>query len=55
MNLLASSNTNLPEVPTFIQLLHDHPLLERWVHFLIYWEDLIFSAIIGILISTIVI
>lgn len=53
MNSLAVSSTNLPEFPTFIHFLKEHPLLEQWVHFIVLWEDVIFSALIAFLISAI--
>ena len=51
MHLLGIASTGLPEFPTFIQLLLEYVLSERWMHFILPWEDVIFSAIIAVLIS----
>lgn len=53
MTFLAITDGSLPEIPTFIQLLQGHPALERWMHFIVLWEDIIFSALVALLISAI--
>lgn len=52
MNIIASGG-ELPEFPTFVQLLREHPSLEQWFHFLLVWEDVIYSTLIALLISII--
>lgn len=52
MHIFASV-PGLPKFPTFIQLLKDHPLLEEWIHFILLWEDLLFSVLIAAAISII--
>lgn len=51
MNFFGSSTTSLPEFPTFLHYLKQHPALEKWAHYIGLWEDVIFSAIVAILIS----
>lgn len=45
--------TAFPEIPTLTQLLKDHPLLEKWSHFILFWEDIFFSLLVAILLSVI--
>lgn len=47
-------STGLPEFPTFLHYLREHPVLEEWVHFILLWEDVIFSALIAALLSLII-
>lgn len=42
---------NFPEFPTFLTLLKNHPALAEWEEFILFWEDIIFSALVAILIS----
>lgn len=51
MSFLVVASTGLPEFPTFIKLLQEYVFSERWMHFLIFWEDIIFSALIALIIS----
>ena len=38
---------NVPELPNFIQILYNNFPNQNWVHLLHYWEDLIFSLLVG--------
>jgi len=51
MQLLSIASTGLPEFPTIIQLLQHYVFSERWMSFILLWEDVIFSALIALLIS----
>lgn len=53
MNLLAITATGFPEFPNLITLLKNHPALEEWSHFILFWEDIFFSSLIAILLSVI--
>lgn len=52
MNLLAASSS-FPDFPTVSRYLREHPALEEWVHFLVFWEDILYSGLIAFLISAI--
>ncbi len=52
MNLIASTSSDYPEVPTFIQLFKNLPAFQHYMHYILLWEDVIFSALVGIIIST---
>ncbi|MBA3958461.1 MAG: F0F1 ATP synthase subunit A [Parachlamydiaceae bacterium] len=43
--------SDFPEVPTFVELFRDQPLFARYAHFLLYWEDILFSGLVAILLS----
>lgn len=52
MKFLVAS-TGFSEVPTLPQLLKNHPLLQDWSHFILFWEDIFFSTLVAILLSII--
>jgi F-type H+-transporting ATPase subunit a len=51
MKVFAVSGTSLPEFPTFLKLLENNIYLKNWMHLILLWEDVIFSALIAILLS----
>lgn len=53
MSFLAISTTEFPEFPNLVTLLRNHPSLEQWSHFILFWEDIFFSSLIAILLSLI--
>lgn len=53
VKFLAVSTTEFPEFPNLVTLLKNHPLLEKWAHFILFWEDIFFSSLVAILLSLI--
>lgn len=54
MNPIFIATTAFPEVPTFLQLLENYPFFAHWMHFILFWEDIIFSFLVALIISVIV-
>lgn len=51
MNFLAAKMSEFPEIPNLITLLENYVSTKKWSHFILYWEDVFFSALIAILLS----
>lgn len=53
MSLLAVASTGFQEAPNLVTLLKDQPALEEWAHFILFWEDIIFSFLVAAVLSII--
>ncbi len=52
-NILAASNTAVPELPNIFTIFHQAIYDNPYLHFLLYWEDIFFSLFVAATISLI--
>jgi F-type H+-transporting ATPase subunit a len=43
----------LPEPSTFLELLHRYPGFEDWMHYVLLWEDVVFSVLVAMIVSAV--